>query len=504
VNIGVRWEYFGTLSDKYGSLTNVWLSQLGLVDVPPPEGSLAGYVVPSNFKGAVPSGVLKSDRNLPVRTGPPLNNFAPRFGFAWRAGARVRLVIRGGAGIFYERVAGDKFVHSVEQGNPYAVTLDYAGAGSYFASLQKPFPSTPLSFVPRTIDLATGATSNLNLPFLDEHLHTPLTRQYNLTLQYEFAPRGVIDAGFVGSSGINQTDYNHNYNTARLASPSNPIRGIPTNTVQNVFLRVPYLGYQPGGLPGTGFDGIANYNSFQVTLHKKLSHGLQMQAAYTWSKNLTNLFNASANSNDSRDLAQQYGPANFSRPHRLVLSYSWDVPGGRFGPLTKGWNLSGVTVAQSGTPLTITDARGGTIYGVSGSTSLTGIGRAQMCPGAVYEQIGTSGDVSARLGGASGGVGFWNAGTFCAVPAIGNGTGYGNSGVGIVQGPGQFNFDIAVAKGAKIGERAVLQFRAEFFNAWNHAQFANPGTEVTGVNFGQITATSVSPRLIQLALKLGF
>src|SRR5207244_2938672 len=121
----------------------------------------------------------------------------------------------------------------------------------------------------------------------------------------------------------------------------------------------------------------------------------------TWSKNLTNLTNSAANSNYSGDLSQQYGPAAFGRPHRLVVSYRWDVP------RMRGWTISGVTVAQSGTPLTITDARGGTIFGVSGSTALTSIGRAQLCPGAAHSSLATAGSPVDRLGGASGGPGYW-------------------------------------------------------------------------------------------------
>jgi hypothetical protein len=503
LNLGVRWEYFGTVSDKYGSLTNVWLSQLRTVDIPPAGGTLAGYVVPNNFPGTPPPGVLKSDRSLPVRTGPPLNNFGPRIGFAWQPLRQKQLVVRGGVGLFYDRVAADRFVHSVEQGNPYAVTLDYAGPASWFASLQNPFPSTPLSFVPRTINLTTGASSNLNLPFLDEHLRSPLTRQYNLTVQYEAARGWVIGASFVGASGINQTNYNHNYNTASLASPERPIRGITTNTVQNVFLRVPYLGFQPGGLQGTGFDGVYNFNSLQATLRKDLARGLRLQAAYTWGKNLTNLYSVTGNSNHSLDLWQQYGPASFNRAHRLVASYHWDLPLGSRHPLARDWSVSGVVTAQTGTPLTITDSRGGTIFGVSGSTSLTSIGRAQLCPGVSYEDIATAGSAIARLGGASGGPGYWSRAAFCAVPAIGNGTDYGNSGVGIVSGPGQWNWDISLARVVRFGDRS-LQIRSEFFNAWNHAQFANPGTEVTALNFGQVTGTSVNPRLIQLAARFEF
>jgi hypothetical protein len=91
---------------------------------------------------------------------------------------------------------------------------------------------------------------------------------------------------------------------AGLASPDHPINGVTTNTLQNVFLRVPYLGYQPAGLQGAGFDGICNYNSLQATVRKQLSHGLTFQVAYTWSKNLTDLEGYGGNWNNPIDLGQ--------------------------------------------------------------------------------------------------------------------------------------------------------------------------------------------------------
>lgn len=522
-NLGVRWEYDGTLSDKYGNLTNVWQSQVLKQAVPgnsPATGSLAGYVVPSNFQGAVPAGVLKIDRNLPVKDGPPLDNFGPRFGFAWQPTDKGKLVVRGGVGLFYDRIGGNLFVHSVEQGNPYAVTLDYAGPAAQPASLQKLFPSATLSFIPRWVDFTTGRSSNLNLPFIVEDIHTPLVRQYNLGVQWEFMRNWVLDVGFVGSSGINLADYNHNYNTASLASPSNPINGVTTNLVSNANLRVPYLGFAASGFQGTGFDGISNYNSLQVTLRKQLSHGVSFQAAYTWSKSLTDLIGYGANTNNASDLSQQYGPAYFNRPQRFIVNYSWDLPFGHpsgfAGKLVEGWTLSGVTVAQDGTPLSLTDARAGTIYGISGPspTSPTlntvtfgafNVGRAQLCPGATYDTITTSGGVESRLGGGSGGSGYFNNSKICAPPAIGNGTGYGNTGVGILLGPGQFNWDFSLVKVTRITERQTLQFRTEFFNTFNHPQFNNPGTAIsTLATFGVITSTSVNPRLIQFAMKYSF
>jgi hypothetical protein len=542
LNLGVRWEYDGTLSDKYGNLTNVWQSQLLTVNTPAgvagkglfngalpiTGGTLAGYVVPSNFQGTPPPGVLKSSRSLPVRTGPPYDNFAPRFGFAWQPMENRRFVVRGGVGMFYDRIGGNLFVHSVEQGNPYAVTLDYAGGAAQPASLENLFPSTPLQFVPRWVDFATGNSSNLNLPFISENIHTPLVRQYNLTVQWEFLRNWVLDAGFVGSSGINLADYNHNYNAALLASPSNPVNGITTNTVQNVNLRVPYLGYAASGLQGTGFDGISNYNSLQTTVRKRMSHGVTLQGSYTWSKDLTDLVGYGANYNNPSNLTQQYGPAYFNRPQRFVFNYSWDLPFGHprglAGKLAEGWNVSGVTAVQDGTPLTITDSRAGTIYGISGpistSPSLNTVtfgsvnaGRAQLCPGKTYGSAATSGSVESRLGGSSGGTGYFNTSAFanpspssaCQLPVIGNGTDYGNSGVGILPGPGQFNWDISIVKLTKFTERHTLQFRAEFFNALNHPQFNNPGAAVsTPTTFGVITGTSVNPRLVQFALKYLF
>ena len=97
----------------------------------------------------------------------------------------------------------------------------------------------------------------------------------------------MLEVGYVGSSGINLLDYNHNVNTALIASAANPINGFTTTTTANVALRVPYVGYAPAGLQATAFDGISNYNSLQVTVRKQYSHGVTLQGAYTWSKSLT-------------------------------------------------------------------------------------------------------------------------------------------------------------------------------------------------------------------------
>jgi hypothetical protein len=531
LNLGVRWEYDGTYSDKYGNLTNFWLSQLETVPVPPsgPTTSgpgLAGYVVPNNYTAhypAPPAGVLVSAKSLPVQSGPPWNNFAPRFGFAWQPLKEGKLVVRGGVGMFYDRIGGGTFVHGLEQGYPYAVTLDYSGPNPYTNA--NPYPSTPLgTFASRWVNFngcqpscINGAPySALSTPALDQNLHTPLTRQYNLNVQYEFLPNWLVEAGFVGSSSINLLDQYHSVNNPLLASPSNPINGITVNTTSNASLRVPILGYLPAGYDETAFDGISNYNSLQITVRKQVSKGFLMQASYTWSKDLSDIpsiaSGSGANSNYPGALGQQYGPIGFNHPQRFIVNYSYDLPlgnpSGALGWVARGWNVSGLTTLQDGVPLTITDQKGGTAYGLGTYDTA----RAQMCPGATYGQIATSGSVTARLNN------FLNASAFCPEPVAPNSaptvgpfgpgplpTLYGNSGVGALLGPGQFNWDISIVKTTRIKERQTLIFRAEFFNAFNHPQFGNPGTAVsTPTTFGQITSTVANPRLIQFALKYLF
>jgi hypothetical protein len=515
LNLGVRWEFDGTYNDKYGNLTNVWPSLLNTspASAPPTNtanpgaGYLMGYVVPNNFVahyGPPPAGVTINSNGTPIDGHPPLSNFAPRIGFAFQPTGNGRLVLRGGFGFYYDRIAGDRFVHGLEQGYPYSITLDYPSAANTFSN-QNPYPSTPLSFVPYWYNTSTLTGSNLDQAFLDPDLHTPLARQYNFNIQYEFVSQWVLEVGYVGSNAINLVDTYHDYNVAQLASPSNPINGITTNTTANVNARVQYLGFISGGLTGTAFDGTSNYNSLQITVRKRFSYGLTMQASYTYSKDLGDLTGNSGNSNNPEYLSQQYGPVAFSHPQRLIINYSYNLPFGKhqglLGKVAEGWNLSGVTTIQDGTPLTFTDGTGGSIFALSTS-------RAQMCPGATYASATKPGSIESRLGnGVTPGAGFFNLSPFCAPPAIGNGTGFGDSGVGVLLGPGQSNWDIALLKTTIFRERHAIQFRTEFFNAFNHPQFANPNTAnpiSAPATFGDITATSVNPRIIQFALKYTF
>ena len=546
LNLGLRWEFDGYPTDKYGNLTNIWLSQIQKVPVPGTSsatGTYSGFVAPANYQGVLPAGILQSSSNGPTRTGAPWNNFAPRIGFAWQPTGSNKLVVRGGYGFFYDRVNGNSLIHAVEQSPPYSLTLDNSGAALSYATLANPYPNQQLGWGDtRWVNFQTGASSNLNYPFMQENFVTPLVQSYNLNLQYQFVPSWVLEVGYVGSHGIHLVDSGREMNLAQLASLSNPINGVTTNTVDNATLRVPFLGFAPNGLQQSGSDGDMKYNSLQVTLRKQFSHGFQMQGAYTWARTFTNLQANGAltsgngvnlDSNNPNDPRQQYGISTGYRPQRLVVNYTWDLPfrsqKGLAGKLLGGWNLSGVTTIQSGQPLNVLDTRGGSIYcGSSCTAAFSNVqSRVQIAPGMTNANVPSAGGVEARLGGLSGGCGYFactlNAAgvptsftAFTTIPIVGatpgvtgsGGTGFGNSGIGILTGPGQFNFDASLIKNTRVGgihEDATLQFRAEFFNIFNHPQFQNPvSTDLSQANFGWITGTSVNPRLIQFALKYVF
>ena len=550
LNLGLRWEYDGLMADKYGNATDLWLSQLASVNSPgafpnsPATSTPVGWVVVNNYNssplaqggyGPLPNGVLKLGSPVPSQNGVPLTDFAPRLGFAWQPVGGSKLVLRGGAGFFYDRVPGNTIGHAVEQSPPYAETLDQSPGTNQFSSLAQPFQSIPLGTFPtRWLNFANNTGSDLAQSFMVDKLITPLVYSYNLNVQYQLAKSWMLEVGYVGSRGIHQPNSLHILNGAAIASPTTPINGVTLSSAANARLRVPYLGFSPTGLQAADNQGDIKYNSLQATIRKQLSYGLSFQAAYTFSRAFTTQgYSTGAppgpgQTNIGNPTAPEYGPNPQYRPQRLVLNYSYDIPGrgkGVMGVLTKGWTLSGVTTIQGGQPLSVLDTRGGSVYGLSGAPALMA-STAQIAAGMTYANIASTGSVNTRLGGSSQGCGYFacanpatftsgasNFTAFSTIPVIGTagggtgGTGFGDSGVGIFLGPGQFDFDTTLAKMTRVGgvhEDARLQFRAEFFNLFNHPQFAVPANNLALGSFGQITATSVNPRLIQLALKYIF
>lgn len=502
LNLGLRWEIFGQASDTHGYLVNFW-PQIANNDFSSGP-TFSGLVAAGNFPGTLPAGVTRNSNDTCCMNAAPRGNVGPRFGFAWQPlASSSRLVIRGGYGLYYTRTPiNDVFQLIVDQ--PLLISQINSGVLNAAATFQNPFnPGPPLpSQLPLWIPRSQSTQQTISTVAPDWRL--PRTHQWALNVESEVMRGWLLQVGYVGSRS-ERVEETRSINQSWLASPDRPINGLTTNTLANAVSRVPYIGYAPTGLSQREDYGFATYHSLQASLVKRLSHGLQLQASYTFSKALTDVSGLGAFgtlggfTGDIHDRHQAWGLADYDRRHRFVVNYVWALPsvqGGRgvLGAVLGGWEVSGVSTFQSGTPLTFTDSRAGTIYGFSAQ-------RAQLCPGATYGQILTAGNVESRIDN------YFAASAFCAPPTIGNGFGFGNTGRGILAGPSQANWDAAFTKRVHVGglsDRGGVEFRAEFFNAFNTPQFANPGTNVVQANFGKITQTAVTPRLIQLALKYRF
>ena len=542
LNLGVRWEYDGWPTEANGYFTNLWPSLIstaanpgsgciinGAVFGAGAKGtgcSLTGFVVPANYNGVVPQGIYQNPIDNVMENHAPYDSFAPRIGFAWQPTSNSHWVMRGGAGYFYEMIPGN---NTANNGTP--LTGSPVINGLTTANLQNPWQFAPTipgppgsyGFTPRWINLANGVNSNINQSPNQQNLTVPVTYEWNLNTQYEFARNWLLELGYVGSHGIWQGAQSRsgqqgqfvavNFNIAPLAGPgctSCAITGATTSTNTNVSLRVPYLGISPNATEVANADNY-KYNSLQATVRKQLSYGLQLQGSYTWSRGFIQL---PYGVNYYPYEIQQYELNDNYRPQRFVLNYLWNLPlghqSGFVGKLTSGWTWSGVFTLQDGYPITLTDGRAGSVFcGGSGCSGGGLTGTANFCPGMTAANVLSSGSMQSRVtSGLSGGSGYFNPGVFCAPPPItgaGNaGTLFGNTGGGIVLGPSQNNWDMSLAKSIGVHESQAVQFRAEFFDAFNHPQFSLPSASVNGGSLGVITATSVSPRIMQLALKYTF
>jgi hypothetical protein len=522
LNLGLRWEYFPASLDPTGENGNAWPSLLKRVPVPPASGTYVGTTVAANYNpntfnpytgqpfGPPPAGVFVRPNPSYYQNFAPLDNFSPRFGFAWQPGKKGRLDVHGGYGWFYQPPADRGSAPNLLVMNmaPFAQLFENAGASNSASTLQQPFPTPTLGFSLRT------PTSQLTDRIIGPEFKIPLLQQWNLGAQYNFTPTFSFDLDYVGSYGSNLL-LSYGANQPVLASPGNPVNcGLPvtplftslgvnaagcvtTNTSANAFLRAPVVGETPTALSASQNIGQSWYHSMQATFKKQFSQGLMFQIAYTYSKDLTN----TTVDNNQDSLATDWARASFDRTHRLISNFFYGLPSlrakGFTGEILNGWSVSGIVIIQSGLPMTLTDINGSSVYGFAGFSTIT------LCPGATPASLVTSGRVESRLN-------HWiNTSGICPASVIGSdgSTGYGNTALSIINGPGQFNTDLSIGKTTTVGgirENAQLALRIEFYNAINHPQFSNPGTMFGTANFGVLTQSAVAPRLIQFGLKYLF
>jgi carboxypeptidase family protein/TonB-dependent receptor-like protein len=558
LNLGLRYELDMPTCDTRGRNVNfdpaLYRPRLAVGangnPVGPPIGGFvqAGNVIPQYDLPDVPN----VGKRIVTSIDP--NNFAPRIGFAFSPLDSGRLVVRGGYGIFYSRISMTHFSTAIQLPPNYIVGRR---TNPPFADPFFPAPSVDRfpTFV-EGIDLAT-------LPY-DRNMRTPYFQQYNASVQFAVSNYMALEIAYVGGRGLNLLT-NVGINQARLASPQHPVINevlsalnrpgaiITTNTPTNAQLRAPFQGASlssaGAGVPGFGLTQTtaqSTYNSLQISATRRFSKGLQFLAAYTHAKSIDNASGGAIGAagidsgsilGNQLDNRANRGVSNFDRTHRFVLSYLWELPRPVFTGrstasrlLLSNWQVAGIITAMSGLPIDIVDGNSASLY--LGNNN--GLSRPSWAPGAT-RSIATSDIpsgyffnpfafarpiVSAGQGIPSSNIGAVG-GAACGVPTV-ICTDFGNVGRNVLRGPRQVNVDFSVIKRVRIDENKTIEFRAEFFNLFNHVNFANPISNLNGAvssggainantgqiinpgDFGRLTATSNNPRLIQLALKLNF
>jgi hypothetical protein len=476
VNAGVRWEPYQSPTNKRGRVLYFdqgWFDQ-----------GLRSTV----YKNA-PAGLLfPGDPGIPNNShiGPShWVRFAPRLGLAWDPQGDGRMTVRAAYGIFTD------YPHFYQYGGysdqppwGYEVTLDSGTVGSFEDPWQNypggnPFPITLSANIPFPLS-GTYVT-------IPRDLRMPYTNQWNLSLQRQVATDWLLTANYLGSSVI------HNL----INSEGNPAIFGPGASTAN--LRQRRKLYQQNQAQGQYFgnlviardDGTRTYNAMLVSIQRRRSNGMTVQANYTLSHCIEDWGTTPQFQNNGQQVPERRrlnrGNCDQDRRHNFNASTVYETP--QFSNTTlrllgTGWKISGIVRLLSGNFLSILPGT---------DRALTGTGD-QLVDRVLADPYGPGKTIDLYL----------NPAAF-AQPALGT---YGNMGRNSILGPGSFRIDLGVTRAFKVRERQSFEFRAEAFNAMNHV---NPGLAAANLtlnnaNFGKMQnlQTGLAPRVIQLALKFVF
>jgi hypothetical protein len=394
-------------------------------------------------------------RGLPKEISPyDFGTLGPRLGFALDVTGKQQTVVRGGYGMFFERVQGNFLFGRVnnppfvQEANIFSANIENPAGGA-----QRQFPSNVSSY---EIDLKV-----------------PTVQNWSLGVQHKLGAALLLDVAYVGSNAW------HQYRARDLNQ-------LPTGTLQaNPGVNANALRPFPGYATITQFDTGANFNyhSLQSQLRKQWSRGGSVSVSYTWAKSIGDNSGFNEVPMDSYNARRDRSRTTYDRRHVFVASYIyplpfWQTQDAWYKVAFGGWSLSGVTTMQTGLPLnpTIQGDRAGTATG----------GQRPDLVGDPYQGAGTR-------------TNWINAAAF-ANPALGS---FGNLGRNALDGPGTNNWDVSVQKQFSIRERVKLDFRAEMYNAPHHFSYFGVATTLGAANFGQVTSAN-DPRTLQFGLKLAF
>lgn len=526
LNLGLRWEYFGNIYEKNGLISSFDPRRISpaVAQIGGP-GILAGLLIPAGAKDGVP-GVSKS-----TMYNQDYKNFAPRIGFAYDVLGNGKLAVRGGYGIYYNRISATVPEQTTAQ-IPFGQTVTNFGFNGT-QILKNPFPTLPQSnqfpvlptppqltgYDPMGNPIFTNPNP-LVLTELDPRSHTPYTHEYNLTVQDEFAPAWVLEIGYIGSRGIKLVN-DLGFNDALLRNNGNPAAfGLTTNSSANLLARVPTVGLsQFSSNITTNADSY--YNGFIASVQHRFSNSLFLKASYTWSKAIDD-DSAAFGFEVTGPPGNQFLPylnkalADYDQPQRLIVTYVYTLPGPHSGiarRLLADWQISGFTTYNSGFPFSVAqNTNGNTLSGTDGL--------AAKVPGChVY-----TGHLGANLQ-------YINPACYADTPVLTAGQSFGPlspqegpgnqmysispNGVGQLQGPSRLrnslrapyyqNWDFSLAKTFPVHNAVSFQIRGDAFNLLNHPIFSAPSsTTNTGPGFGQIFSTYNQPRIIQLSGRFSF
>jgi hypothetical protein len=525
-NLGLRYEYRTVLKEEHNLLGNFDpTSKTGLIQV-----GINGVSRPYN---------------------PDHSNIAPRLGFAWDVTGKGDTVVRGGFSMMYESVNWESFLafnNSYGLSNvPTGAQIDAAGntaGGTIAAGNITIFPNPLVNWDTGPIYGNIGSNKidcdpvNANpCPIMSvvRNLSTPYVFSWDVNVQHSFTPTLSMEVGYIGNHGSNLVGI-RDANQAALGSDSQATR--PYNA------KFPFLSniFQMGNFY------ISNYNGLQVTLNARNYHGLSMVAGYTYSHAQDDVaanwdFGAGYGlPQDSNNVAAEYANSDFDIRHRLTVSLTYEIPGrDGYAQMLKGWEINSIITLQSSQPWGPIDL-GSDIAGLGNlpvsppqSTPIrwdfygkpsdfrSGPNPIPFFPGGDPNTPAACTSHAAANGSQSSlaAFGCYAQGNSVLIPpAFGT---FGTAARNLFPDSGFKNFDFSLAKNWHLGERVRMQFRAEFFNFFNHPNFANPYGGQNGFGFNDPSASgfgcgcatpdvaaanpaigSGGPRSVQLGLKFLF
>jgi hypothetical protein len=424
------------------------------------------------------------------------NTWQPRVGFAYNVFGNGRTVLRGGFGMFYERVQGND-VYNAALNPPFA--YQPSATNVYFSD-------------PNTSAL-TGQTTTQHFPSTLTNIKykypPPGTASFSLGLQRELAPSVVMQLQYVGSRGWDQND-DRAINTLPLTDPNNSAN--PYDLRQGVAGQLPDPSNPGSNLPALnanlyrifpGFSGITqeenetnfNYNSLQAGLRMDNKHGLTVTLAYTYSHNISNVSNDLNGLSNPFDAGYDRGSdTGFDRRHIFNASYVYALPfftrSSNFAEraFLGGWEISGITTVEAGVPIRVTYNGPDTLGLGGGTTNRPNLVSSVSYPKTVNKWFSTDSFADP--------VAPWKGGP---------NNGFGDAGKDAVVGPGLFNWNLSLFKTFPLTthEGPAFELRIETFNTFNHTSFQGVDTSSHDGNFGQVTS-DYGPRTIQLGGKFSF